>query len=199
MRTNDSSKIRVKQEKYQNIWKIAVKYLGMGIKKDYVLHTEGVVMAMKQILQKEKGNPDILIPAAMLHDVGWSRVPKSYQRSNKKNEKLKAMHFHIEYAPEIINKILQSLDYDHAEIEEIVDIVKSHKFCTPKKLNKKLLIDADQLSDAYKKQFNSDIKAYNTTAEKLHNFRIRDNNFYTKTAENIFIKLMKKRKKEIIN
>jgi len=183
-------------KKYRNIWELAVEQLRKGINKDFVLHTEGVVKAMRLILEKEKGNPDILIPAAILHDVGWAKVPKKYQRTTNKKKQLIALKLHIKYAPEIINTILTSLDYKAPQINEIVDIVVAHKFFRPRKLDKKLLIDADQLSDAFKDQFYGDVKAYQTTSEKLYNFRIKNNDFYTETAENIFLKLMKQRQNE---
>ena len=187
------------EQKYQDIWKSAVRYLNKGLNKDFVLHTKGVVKAMKLILKKEKGDPDILIPAAILHDVGWAKVPRKYQDTTDKKKQLQAMKLHIKYAPEIISEILRSLNYKTSQINEIIEIVKSHKFCKPRKLSKKLLIDADQLSDVFEEQFNSDIKAYNSTPEKLYNFRMKDNAFYTKTAENIFLKLMKERKREFKN
>lgn len=186
------------KQKYQNVWKLAIKYLRMGSEKDYVLHTKGVVKAMELILEKEKGNADILIPAAMLHDVGWAKVPKKYQCATDKKKQLRAMKLHIKYAPKIICEILKPLNYKTFQVNEIIDIVESHKFCKPKKLSKKLLIDADQLSDAFKEQFNSDVKAYHITAEKLYNFRKNGNVFYTKTAKNIFLELMDKRRKEMI-
>lgn len=52
-------------KKYQNIYNSAVKYLAKGLKKDFVIHTEGVIKAMELILKKEKGDPDILMPAAI--------------------------------------------------------------------------------------------------------------------------------------
>lgn len=184
---------------YNNVWILAIEQLKKGINKDYVLHTKGVVKAMQMILKKEVGNTDILMPAAMLHDVGWAKVPKKYQCTTNKKSKLIALELHIKYAPGIIRKILSSLDYKTSQVNEIIDIVVAHKFCKPRKLSKQLLIDADQLSDAFKEQFDSDVKAYNTTPQKLYNFRIKDNQFYTKTAENIFFKLMKKRQNEFKN
>jgi hypothetical protein len=78
----------------------------------------------------------------------------------------------------------------------VIDIVAFHKFKNPKKLDKRLLIDADTLSDVFKKQFYSDIKAYKKTPEKLYDFR-KDNQFYTKTAKIIFNKELKKEKKNL--
>ena len=185
------------KSKYQNVWKLAVEYLGEGVLRDYVVHTEGVVKAMELILKKETGDPDILIPAAILHDVGWAKVPKHCQSLANKKKLLQATKLHIKYAPEIIRKILRSLYYENSRINEIIGIVTSHKFCKPRKLSKKLLIDADQLSDAFKKQFDSDIQTYNITGEELYDFRMKNNVFYTKTAENIFLKLMTERKNEL--
>lgn len=182
--------------KNKKLWNLAIGYLKKGSNKDFVLHTKGVVKAMNLILKKEKGNPDILIPAAILHDVGWADVPKKYQRSTDKKKKLIGMKLHIKYAPRIIRLILKSLHYKTSEINEIINIVIAHKFCKPRRLDKQLLIDADHLSDAFKIQFYSDAKAYKTTPEKLYNFRIKDNHFYTKTAKNIFEKEINKRSKE---
>lgn len=183
-------------KKYQNIWESAVPYLEKGINKNFILHTEGVVKAMKLILKKEKGNPDILIPAAILHDVGWANVPKKYQCTFNKADKLQGMKLHIKLAPEIVREILKSLNYNIFQINEIIDIIKAHKFKNPKKLSKQMLIDADQLSDAFKEQFYSDVKAYKITPEKNYNLRIKDNNFYTKVAKDIFLEQMEKRRKE---
>jgi len=183
-------------KKYQNIWESALPYLKKGINKNFIIHTEGVVKAMELILKKEKGNPDILIPAAMLHDVGWANVPKKYQRAKKKADWQHGIKLHIELAPEIIKKILCLANYKAFQVDEIIEIVQAHKFCRPRKLSKKILIDADQLSDSFKEQFYSDVKAYNSTPEKLYNFRMGDNNFYTKVAKDIFWQQMKQRRSE---
>jgi len=185
------------KHKYNKIWKLALEYLKQGVNKDFVIHTEGVIRAMKLILKKEKGNLDVLIPAAILHDVGWAKVPKKYQCTKNKEYKLRGMKLHIEFAPEIIKMILKSLSYKTTRINEIIDIVQAHKFKNPRTPNKKILIDADQLSDAFREQFFADVKAYKSTPEKLYNFRVCNNNFYIKTAKDIFLKQMRQRKKEI--
>jgi len=184
-------------KKYQKIWNLAVKYLEKGAKKDFVLHTRGVIEAMQLILKDEAGNPDVLMPAAILHDVGWAGVPKKYQIAKDKKDWVMGLRLHIDLAPGIIEEILKSLNYKPSVIKEIVEVVKAHKFQKPRNLNKQILIDADQLSDAFKEQFYSDAKAYKIKPEKLYGFRIKDNKFYTKTAENIFAKEMKKREKEL--
>lgn len=174
------------------IWKLATPYLKAGVRKDFFLHTQVVVKAMKLILKKEKGDVGLLFPAAILHDTGWSRVPEYLQKNNNKRDQIKALKLHIKYAAPIIKEILTKLEYNKNNIREIVEIVKSHKFKNPKDINKKILIDADNLSDAFRKQFENDLISYNQTRDKLYNYR-KNNKFYTKTAEKIFRKELSKR------
>lgn len=182
---------------HKKIFNLAIKYLEKWLNKDFIIHTKGVIKSMELILKNEKWNPDLLIPASILHDVWWANVPENYQKTKNKEDKLIWMKLHIKYAPKIIKYILKSLNYDKKEINKIIEIVKSHKFKNPRSLNKRLLIDADQLSDSFKKQFYSDVESYNITPLDSYNIRINNNKFYTKTAFEIFQKEMNKRKKEI--
>lgn len=186
------------KEVYEKIWDLAEPYLRKGTAKDFALHTQGVVKAMELILKEEKGNDDILIPAAILHDVGWSKVPSNLQRSREEADRKKALELHLEYAAPIIEEILGKVDYNYKQIQRVVDIVKSHKFKDPSELEKQLLIDADTAADAFKEQFYSDVESYETTPEKLYDFR-KKNEFYTATARKIFERELEERRKEIKN
>jgi len=183
-------------KKFQKIWRLALPYLKKGKRKNFVIHTEEVVKAMELILAKEKGDKNILIPAAILHDVGWSKVPIRLQRSSNKNQQKKALQLHLEYAPKIINKILVKLKYSPSQIKTIIEIVMAHKFSSPHRQDKRLLIDADNLSEVFKVSFANDLKAYQQTPQGLYNFRMK-NKFYTKTAAKIFKQELAKRKEEI--
>ena len=71
-------------------------YLKSGHKKDFVLHTEGVVKAVEMIIRLGgKGEKSLLIPAAILHDVGCSKVSEKLQTSNNKRDIIKALKQHI--------------------------------------------------------------------------------------------------------
>lgn len=183
------------KEIYEEIWDLAQPYLRAGVMKDFVLHTEGVVKAMELILQEEDGDEDILIPAAILHDVGWSKVPEDLQKSKDDEDKKRALELHLEYAPPIIKEILAKFDYGPDKIQRIIEIVKAHKFQDPDELEKQLLIDADAVADAFKEQFESDVESYDTTPEKLYEFR-KENEFYTATARKIFNRELEERKIE---
>jgi hypothetical protein len=191
-------------KKYQKIWELTKPQLRKGKIKDFVLHTEGVVKATEMILEKEKGDAEILIPSAILHDVGWAKVPVELQNvkdRKKENKKIirKALELHIEFAPEIINKILTKLGYDKKIIRKIIDVVKDHKFKNPRDLNKRILIDADVVGCVFREQFYSDAKSYKNSPKENYEIRKKDDKFYTKTAKEIFEREMRKREKEVSN
>lgn len=184
------------EKEYQLIWKLAEPYLKKGKRKDFILHTKEVLKAMELILKQEKGDRDILIPAAILHDAGWSKVPVRLQKSKNKNDRIRALELHIKYAPEIIQEVLRKAGYPESKIKSVEGIVIAHKFQKPRRKDKQFLIDADTLSEAFKIQFYDDVSAYGCPPEENYNWRIK-NKFYTKTAGMIFKREMEKRKKEI--
>jgi hypothetical protein len=191
-------------KKYSKIWELVKPYLRKGKIKDFVMHTEGVVRATEMILKKEKGDAEILIPSAILHDVGWAKVPVELQNVKDRkegNKKIirKALEFHIEFAPEIINGILTKLGYDKKIIRKIIDVVKDHKFKNPRDTNKRILIDADAVGCVFREQFYSDAKSYKNSPKENYEIRKKDNKFYTKTAKEIFEKEMRKREREVSN
>lgn len=140
---------------------------------------------------------DILVPAAMLHDVGWSKVPERILIPKTDEEKKEAELAHIELARDIILDILGGLEYEQSEIEEIIRIVQLHKSKDPKGDNRvACMVDADNLSDTYKESFYSDVKSYDSTPQQTFDFRSK-NKFFTDTARGIFKKHLEERKREI--
>lgn len=173
------------KESFKKIWKLAIPYLRKGRRKDFVLHTKGVIKGMELLLKRERGDEDILIPAAILHDTGWSKVPIDLQKTNDKTKVKRAMKLHLKYSIPIIREVLTKIGRNKKQIQKITDLVLSHKFKNPKRLDKRLLIDADTLADTFREQFYSDCKAYKLKPKMLYDIR-KNNKFYTKTAKEIF-------------
>lgn len=172
--------------KYLPIWQQVEPLLKTAKLKNFVLHSLNVARAMEEIIAGEGGDPDLLVPAALLHDIGWTEVPLELQLAEDSESKHQALVEHIKQAPPLIRKILSSLNYPSDRIERIVDIVAAHKFQDPQEDNdKQIIIDADALSDTYKESFYSDMESYHSTPEKLYEFR-KFNTFYTPTAQKIF-------------
>jgi hypothetical protein len=181
---------------HKKIWQLSLPYLKMGIRKDLVLHTKMVVKAMRILLKNEKGDSSILITAAIVHDTGWSKVPYSLQRAVDKNTAKQAMLLHLKYCTPIIKRILTTVNFDRHIIKDVISIVLSHKFKNPRTLEKRLLIDADTLSDVFKKPFYADARMFNLLPQELYGIRSK-NKFYTETAKIVFEKELKKRAQEI--
>jgi hypothetical protein len=183
--------------KYLPIWQQAKPLLKEIQKKNYLIHTQAVARAMEEIIAGEGGDPDLLIPAALLHDIGWVKVSLDLQLAKDPDNEHQAQVEHIKQAPPLIRKILKPFNYSIDQIERIVDIVTAHKFQEPMEdKEKQMLIDADNLSDIYKESFYSDIQSYHTTLRKQYYFRSQ-NTFYTPTAKKIFQNQLADRLKEI--
>ena len=61
---------------FQKIWQLAEPYL--NTRKNNI-HTKISTEFAYRLLEKEGGDQDIVIPAIILHDVGWKRVPENLQ------------------------------------------------------------------------------------------------------------------------
>lgn len=164
--------------------------------KDFVVHTEGVVKAMEILICEEGGEEDTLIPAAILHDVGFSLVDKELQTNLHLEKKREAQRQHLLFAKELIPEILTKLNYPKDKIDLIVEIVAAHKFQDPKDHDKRMLIDADNLSDVFKEQFYTDVVSYESTPQQVYNYRLQ-NKYYFSSAEKIAKEEMKMRLEEI--
>lgn len=184
-------------QKYRNVWdEVSKRLQGIG-KKDYVLHSRMVTRAMEEIIRGEGGNPDLLIPAAMLHDIGWSNVPKYLQFAKIPKDKKEAEKQHLEKAPDVIQTILISFEYNQGLIDKIIHVVLNHKSKNPEEDKEiECIVDADNLSDTFKESFYSDVISYSSTPQKTYDFRSK-NKFFTKTAKAIFKRHLKARLNEI--
>jgi HD superfamily phosphodiesterase len=95
-----------------------------------------------------EADAEVVLPAVILHDLGWKMVPEDEQLNafgpNMNNKELQRLH-ETEGA-RIASEILESLDYDTEKIEEIASIIDGHD--TRRKalsLNDAIVKDADKL------------------------------------------------------
>jgi len=92
--------------------------------------------------------PDIVLPAVLLHDVGWKMVPENKQRGafGPEVKDREMQRFHETEGVRIAGEILHSLDYDKEKTAEILSIIDGHDTREqPLSLNDKLVKDADKL------------------------------------------------------
>jgi HD superfamily phosphodiesterase len=110
---------------YREIARKAEKYLDTRHNK---LHTDICLQFALRLLRKEGGNPTIVVPAIILHDVGWKAVPEDSQirgfGPNMSDPDIQRIH-EVE-GSKIARNILEELRYDEDKISKICEIVLFH-------------------------------------------------------------------------
>jgi len=90
----------------------------------------------------------VVLPAIILHDVGWKRVPEEKQLSafGPKAKDKKTQRIHETEGVKIAQEILTFLKYDKEKILEILPIIEGHDTRQEAlSLNDQLVKDADKL------------------------------------------------------
>ena len=106
---------------------IVKPYLDRGRRSDYE-HTLRTIVYARQLLQKEEGDEEIVIPALYLHDIGWSKVNYEDWINAKPDQKKYAdsLAAHMRHGAEISKRILENLKYDEEKMDAIVSIIAVH-------------------------------------------------------------------------
>ncbi len=121
--------------KYEDVWKTVGEELSDSAHGIY--HTERVYHLCKK-LSSEKVDEDILLPAAILHDIARDR------EDNDDSGKID----HAELGAEMAEKLLIEIGFEQNKIEEIKHCIHTHRFRGNKKpetFEAKILSDADKL------------------------------------------------------
>jgi HD superfamily phosphodiesterase len=100
------------------------------------------------LLSQEGGDEDIVIPAIILHDVGWKKVPEDIQMKafGPKSSMPEWNRVHEVEGARIAGDILRKVDYHEDKILEIQEIIKGHDSRkNPISKNDSIVKDADKL------------------------------------------------------
>ncbi|MGZ3513188.1 MAG: HD domain-containing protein [Thermodesulfobacteriota bacterium] len=130
---------------YQKIFEKAKPFLRT---RKNLIHTQIALRYALQLLKPEKGDEGIVIPAIILHDVGWSVVPEHLHLTafgpNPTNPKLGRVH-EVEGA-KIAKAILEEFNYPPEKIKEIYRIIQGHDSRKrPLSWNDRIVKDSDKL------------------------------------------------------
>lgn len=188
----------------QDIQKKAKKYLTKSRAGDWE-HTLRVVKWMKFLIEREGGDPDVLILAAYLHDVGWSiAIPPDYKGKPIGSDFTKEMAtVHMKKGAELAQTILKDLGYPKKKTSRIVHLVSIHD--QPDKIEQKdevLLMEADRLDrlgkagvERIKTQFKPELwdRIFSSTLTKSQEW------FRTKTGTTTYHTLLDEMKEELRN
>ena len=113
---------------FQRIWEIALPYQDQ---RDDPGHAEVTLGYARSLLESDHGDEDIVIPAIILHDVGYSQLPKErrlkvFDRSLKDEERTVVQMEHEKAGVELARELLKEADYPPEFVEEILEIISQH-------------------------------------------------------------------------
>jgi uncharacterized protein len=125
-------------------------YLQSGRKGD-LEHTLRAVDYGKYLLEREPGDPMIVLPCLYLHDIGWSRV--DYQdfvnAAPAQKKDCVSLRQHMQEGAQLAAGILEKLACDSAGRDRIVAIIAVHDepeaVIAMKDINAVLVMEADRL------------------------------------------------------
>jgi len=93
-----------------------------------LIHTRIALRYTLKLLRSEKGDEEVVIPAILLHDVGWSAIPEHLHLTafgpNPSNPKLARVH--ESEGAKTAQMILNDLRYPPKKVNEICRIIQGH-------------------------------------------------------------------------
>ena len=130
---------------YQKIFEQAKPFLQT---RKNLIHTKFALQYALKLLETEGGDEEVVVPAIVLHDVGWKSVPENVQLTAfgpyRSNPQLRRLH-EVEGA-RTARMILEVLHYPAEKVEEICRIIRGHDSRKrPISRNDRIVKDADKL------------------------------------------------------
>jgi HD superfamily phosphodiesterase len=165
------------------------------------VHTAISTLLAFQLVEQEGGDETIVIPAIILHDTGWKRVPAELHLKafGPKATEPKLNRLHEVEGVKIAREILQKLKYDALKTKKILKIIDGHDSRTkPVSLNDMIVKDADKLWRYSSSGFYIDIERFGESYEEGLE-RLRSNVsgwFFTVTAKQMAAEKLSSREKE---
>ena len=183
---------------FYEIWRRAKPYLNTR-KND--IHTEIAVRFAKRLLEIEGGDENVVMPAIILHDVGWIMVPEDEQHKGfgPEIQSLSVVKKHEREGVQIAEKILEAVHYDKEKVQEILDIIEGHDSRKETvSINDSVVKDADRLWRFSRKGFTIDCDRFNLEpAERVKKKDLDiEKIFFTESAKMIARKEINERLEE---
>jgi len=130
------------------VWQAALPYLRTRANDAHTLVSYGIARALLAMVPD--GNPDIVLPAIILHDTGWSTVDEQVAINAIAPDRDGSLrHIVIQHEKEgarIAREILEGLGHPAAAIDEICEIIDGHDTrLTALSTNDALVKDADKV------------------------------------------------------
>lgn len=113
-------------EKYQTLWAECLPLLRLGRPGDDE-HAAETVKLVLDYQGRLEFDADVLIPVAMLHDIGHSVIlPEHFKYITGQNKLVNGKLIHMLAGAKIARDLLQKVGYDPEKTQEIIDIISMH-------------------------------------------------------------------------
>jgi HD superfamily phosphodiesterase len=91
-------------------------------------HTLRAIEFGKALLKEEKGDPEVVITALVLHDIGWSRVPFDdfVHAPPEKKKETRSLKEHMVQSAVLSREILEPFDFPKDKKELVLKIIAVH-------------------------------------------------------------------------
>jgi hypothetical protein len=130
---------------HPEIYRLAKPYLQT---RDNELHTRIAYSFALRLLDAEGGNPAVVLPAVMLHDLGWKTIPEDLHLKafGPGENDMEINRRHEVEGARIAREILEEVRYDPKLTDEIVEIILGHDSrIEPLSKNDAIVKDSDKL------------------------------------------------------
>ncbi len=109
--------------KYRKILQLAEPYYKKGRAAERLHHLVVAEMVDNIIKEVKNVDRDVLISAALLHDIGYAKIPEEKRRTHWAK---RVKEDHMKYGAEIASKILKQTELPKEKISEVCDIILVH-------------------------------------------------------------------------
>jgi hypothetical protein len=133
------------------------------------VHTEIALDLALRLLERVRGNRHIVVPAIILHDVGWSRLPDdALPKAFGPKADMALARIHEEEGVKIAQSILSEVGYHGQYIDEILQIIDGHDTrANALSIEDQIVRDADRLARYSKSLFWLQVEWFGTSPEKM--------------------------------
>jgi len=170
---------------YKEIFRLAKPYLRTRQNDIHTLISYGCALKLLRLVRADE---NIVLPAVLLHDLGWSRVPEELQITafgpGSANKDLNRVH-EVEGA-KMAAEILRQLDFPEGAVREITAIIEGHD-SRPRALsaNDMLVKDSDKLWRYSFKGFECGVRRFGFGVYRSHLAGHLDDWFFTSEARRL--------------
>jgi HD superfamily phosphodiesterase len=181
----------------ERIFRLAKPFLSV---RDNEVHTRAAVEFALRLLEIEEADRDIVIPAVILHDVGYNSLPEELMlRAYGPRRENDITRIHEQEGARIAAAILNDIGYDTSKTSEILEIIDGHDTRpVALSINDQVVRDADKLT-RYAKDLRSWPPSFFSTAREAaaRLERLVDDWFFLSTSKLMAREELKQRRTEV--